>query len=637
MHSALNILLALTAASIVQAASPACAQFIEPPKFRVLVPPPYPGRLPQYEKRGASHFSANPVQLLSPNEIDVAHQNRTVKYRSRDGARRFSQSIPLNIDRSYPPEQIPRRWPQTRINDLYEHQPNAGFARVLGEYPHRPATAGTGPSLPGSGVPTPGNLVPPGPAEPPGTAGHGDLPENIDEDEPLPPLEEELWLHGGSYLYEPEGDRLNWPDEQSDARYDLLRLPEQWQKPRPLTAFQEFLGPDPIDPRPGLKWFGEDGFQWEPRFVAYGSYEIFGIAVDDGGQRTDGIGHQALVELDLRLTGTERFHMQFRPLGEKNSGGSFFQFNNPSGYQSNATGVPDRWWFEGELFSMFSGLFDDEFTPRDYHIVVGKFPFVLHNNLLMNDDIIGVAINKNTLMPGPVSNLNVQVFYGFDDVDGFEGANLDVAGVHLTADYRLALLEATFASAHNSGSDDLDAYYAAFSATQFFGPLTIAGRLLSKWEDAGRRGDGQLYVLESNLHRILPHPVECATGIEHAVFYCNAFIATSGWNSISGGNFDRLRSTFEVNPLVQISRGMRIDDTAGVSLGVQLFRHHEDESIIPEIVWEESGGEAIFGGGVRYQRKIGPRTYIQLQGIRTWSDDVTLQRKGVFFSTFFIL
>ena len=70
---------------------------------------------------------------------------------------------------------------------------------------------------------------------------------------------------------------------------------------------------------------------------------------------------------------------------------------------------------------------------------------------------------------------------------------------------------------------------------------------------------------------------------------------------------------------------------------MQLFRHHEDESIIPEIVWEESGGEAIFGGGVRYQRKIGRRTYIQLQGIRTWSDDVTLERKGVFFSTFFIL
>ncbi|MBT4867622.1 MAG: hypothetical protein HON53_21180 [Planctomycetaceae bacterium] len=460
---------------------------------------------------------------------------------------------------------------------------------------------------------------------------------STDDDEPLPPLAEELWNHGGSYLYEPEGDRLNWPPADCDEHYDFLRLPESWEKPRPLTAFAEFLGADAIHPRPGLKWFGENGSQWEPRLVVYGSYELFGVAVEDSGQRTDGVGHQALLDIDFRLTGTERFHMQFRPLGEKNSGGSFYQFNNPSGYQNNSTGVPDRWWFEGELRSIFGGLIDYEFTPRDYHVVVGKFPFVLHNNLLMNDDIIGIAVNKNSIMPGRLSNLNVQLFYGFDDVDGFGGANLDVAGIHTTADYRHALIESTFASAHNSGGADLDAYYAALSATKFFGPYSLAGRVLSKWEDAGSRGDGQLYVLESNLNRVPSNSFQCATGIERAIFYCNAFKATSGWNSISGGNFDRLRSTFEVNPLVQVSRGARVDDTIGVSLGVQLFRHHEDESFIPEIVWEEIAGEAVYGGGLRYQRKVGRRTYIQLQGIKTWSDDRTLQREGVFFSTFFAL
>ena len=38
------------------------------------------------------------------------------------------------------------------------------------------------------------------------------LPPDPDEDqlEPLPPLEDELWWHGGSYLYAPEGDRLNY-------------------------------------------------------------------------------------------------------------------------------------------------------------------------------------------------------------------------------------------------------------------------------------------------------------------------------------------------------------------------------------------------------------------------------------------
>ena len=119
----------------------------------------------------------------------------------------------------------------------------------------------------------------------------------------------------------------------------------------------------------------------------------------------------------------------------------------------------------------------------------------------MNDEIVGVAVNKNSMMHGAISNLNVQMFYGFDDVDGFGGANIDVDGIHATADYRHALIETTFASAHHSGAADIDAYYAALSATQFFGPVSLAGLILAKWEDAGSRGDGQVYVGGSNFSR----------------------------------------------------------------------------------------------------------------------------------------
>src|SRR2546425_5611920 len=88
-------------------------------------------------------------------------------------------------------------------------------------------------------------------------------------DHSLPPLDEELQLHCGPYLYGPGYDKLNMPEHGDEHHCHVLRLPESWSPPRPWTAFQEFLGPDPIHPRPGLKWFGEQGFQWEPRFVAY--------------------------------------------------------------------------------------------------------------------------------------------------------------------------------------------------------------------------------------------------------------------------------------------------------------------------------------------------------------------------------
>ncbi len=372
------------------------------------------------------------------------------------------------------------------------------------------------------------------------------------DDEPLPPLEEELLLHGGSYLYVTEGDQLGFEESHDHGHAQVLRLPETWQKPLPpITAFQEFLGADEIQPWYGQKWFGDEGFQWEPRFVTSGSYQLFGQFLEAGGQRQDGVGHNLVLDFDLRATGTERAHVQYRPLGRKGTGGSFWQLNDPTGYDDNSTIAPDRWWIEGEFYSLFSDWLGDEFTPYDYHITLGKVPYAVHNSLLINDEVTGVIVTKNTLIVPPLSNLLVQGFYFFDDVDTPTPRATDLAGLHATADWRHAFLEATVAYVSHSGSSAYDSRYGAVSATKFLGPLTLAGRALFKGGDEAGSGDGALYVLESNFTRAASHELECSTGIQKAVFYANAFKATSGWSPISGANFNRLRSNFAVDPLVR--------------------------------------------------------------------------------------
>lgn len=446
--------------------------------------------------------------------------------------------------------------------------------------------------------------------------------------EPLPPLADELYEHGGSYLYCPEGDRLGWTDHR-DSHYEYLRLPESWQKPRPLTAFAEFLGADAIKQYPLLKWFGPGGDSWEPRFVGYGDYQMFAFAFEANHQRSDAIGHQLRVELDLRLTGTERFHVQFRPLGKGNTGGSYYQFNDPSGYIDNSTGEPDRYWFEGELYSMFSS-FLDPFAVRDYHVVAGKFPFFLHNALLINEEILGVVVNKNTITGGSVSNANVQAIAGFNDVDTYPDEQTRIYGVNASVDYRRALLEATYMYGAAETDSSRDAHYLAVSATKQFGPRTMALRTLFKIGDKGGDGSGQLFVLENNFTRVWDSK---PCGVEYGVFYANVFGATEGWNSLGGSNFNRLRSAFEVNPLVVISSGrVLMNDIWGASAGVQLFRHHEDESIIPEVAFQSPEGEPVWGLGLRYLRKTGRRTFFEALGVANVSDDLAFRREGVFLS-----
>jgi hypothetical protein len=457
------------------------------------------------------------------------------------------------------------------------------------------------------------------------------------DDEALPPLEDELLLHGGSYLYVPEGDQFGFEESHAHGHAHVLRLPETWQKPLPpITAFQDFLGADEIQPWYGQKWFGEEGFQWEPRFVTSGSYQVFGQFLEAGGQRQDGIGHNLVLDFDLRVTGTERAHVQYRPLGRKGTGGSFWQLSDPTGYDDNSTIAPDRWWIEGEFYSLFSDWLGDEFTPYDYHVTLGKVPYAVHNSLLINDEVTGVIVTKNTLIVPPLSNLLVQGFYFFDDVDTPTPRATDLAGLHATADWRHAFLEATVAYVSHSGSSAYDSRYGAFSATKFFGPLTLAGRALFKGGDDAGTGDGALYVLESNFTRAASHELECSTGIQKAVFYANAFKATSGWSPISGANFNRLRSNFAVDPLVRIGRGFNPGDTIGVSLGAELFRHHEDEQFIPEVAYEQVQGDPVWAVGLRWLRKIGPRCYLDANGVLSWSDDPALDREGVFVSTFVV-
>ena len=456
----------------------------------------------------------------------------------------------------------------------------------------------------------------------------------------LPPLEEELSNHGGSHLYVPEGDEYQvrkqecQPEDQfSFAHSKPLRLPEHWQKPKPITGFQEFLGADFIKPYPGLKWFGDEGYQWEPRFTAYGSYELFGMHFEEGNREQIGIGHQLLVDLDLRITGTERAHVQFRPLGRKNSGGSFYQFNSPSGYDDNSTLIPDRYWVEGEFRSIMNGLINDSFTPLDYHFVAGKFPFALHNNILISDDVHGLVINKNTLLIPPFSNMNIQFFYLLDDVDTILGPTAEVAGTHVTADYRHSLLEGTFAYVDPSGPVNDETYYFAGAWTQFIGQLSLTGRVLAKTGESAVFDDAVLYVLESNYHTPVPESIKHCTGFDHAVLYSTAFHATEGWVPISGGNFDRLRSTFEVDPLISISRGRVNDDTTGVAVGYQLFANEDDESLIPEVAYENPGNDEMYGVSLRYLYKLNPRTFLDCRTIQTWSSNSQLERKGAFVST----
>ena len=204
-----------------------------------------------------------------------------------------------------------------------------------------------------------------------------------------------------------------------------------------------------------------------------------------------------------------------------------------------------------------------------------------------------------------------------------------IVGVHATADYRRVLFEGSYIYAAGETDSSRDVHYTAISGTKLFGPWTTALRALFKIGDSGGTGSGQLFVAENNFTRVW----ECAPcGIEYGVYYANLFGATRGWNSLGGSNFNRLRSAFEVNPLVVISSGLAAgSEIWGAACGVQLFRHHEDESFVPEVAYQSVDGRSVAGIGLRYLRKTGCRSFLEVLGVANFSSHSQLRREGVFF------
>ena len=445
----------------------------------------------------------------------------------------------------------------------------------------------------------------------------------------LLPLDEELWKHGGSHMYVPGGHLGEIQIGDKNKKLPSL-LPVDWQAPRPLTYFADFLGADQVEPEPHFYWSGKEGYQSDLRFVGYGSYQVQGFVLSEGSQEQNALGHQLLLELDLRITGTERVHVQFRPLGDGNSGGSFYQFNQSDTYVNNGTGEPQRYWIEGEIHSLF-GPYLDPFAPNDIHLTAGKFPLALHNNLLLNDEIIGVAVTKNNLYVGANSNANLLFFLGINDIEAYTDSEARMYGAHIAMDKSHGFTEATYTFLEHTSNSHRSSHYLALSHTTPWGLSNLAFRSIFKFGDEqihGGLGNGQLFVIESNRDFLLEAEPLC---IHHVVAYANLFWANDGWSPISGGNFNRLRSTFETNPLVRISSG-RPTENVGLSIGGQFFRNHDDESISPEFSLEFPEGDLTYGVALRYQKKTGPRSFFEVAGVWNESNNSLYRRKGLFLS-----
>lgn len=433
--------------------------------------------------------------------------------------------------------------------------------------------------------------------------------------------EEQLYIYGGKHLV-------------PTAR-PLLELGRELYQYGPL--------------QPGVDLFGKKNLVF-PQFFVFGDWRT-AVAYNDNGKNDKGLFATKLnLDVDLRITATERIHAFFTPL-DRNGQFTRLEFAGDKRKSDLVLNpYPGALFFEGDLARIISGFTNTD-NKYDIPFTFGLIPLITQNGVWLQDAFNGFAFTipaRNSPHLG-ISNMDVTFFAGFDQVttraiDNDHSA--DVFGMAGFVELQQGYLE--FGYGYTLGRkkfDDLSYHNFSVAFTRrYFDTVSNSVRVIvnvGQEPDAGHRrtADGALILIENSL--ITPKPLTL-------VPYLNLFAGFNKPQSLAraagaGGVLVNTGLSYETDGLTGFPK---LDDsghnTYGGALGLEYLFALEQQIVV------EVAGLNTFGNqsdrfakgyqlalGIRYQRPLNNAWILRadfIAGTRENDDDlfgvrVELRRK----------
>jgi hypothetical protein len=167
-----------------------------------------------------------------------------------------------------------------------------------------------------------------------------------------------------------------------------------------------------------------------PGLAVYGDWRTAVAYNNNNGKDIAQIATRLNIDVDLKITGTERIHAFFTPIQDNNVY-TRFEFAGGDGdelFNDEFDPDPETLFFEGDVGSIYSGISGKD-ASFDLPFTVGLFPLFLQNGIWANDAILGGAVSlpaKNSAALG-LANFDVTFFAAFKNVNnaGIIGADED--------------------------------------------------------------------------------------------------------------------------------------------------------------------------------------------------------------------
>ena len=410
-----------------------------------------------------------------------------------------------------------------------------------------------------------------------------------------------------------------------DSKHDV---PTQY----PWIEWGRIFYGDGITP-PGLNWFGPKNMV-RPTFYLYGDFRT-GIATgrNDFG-RTDNWANRLNLEMDLKVTDTERFHAFVGPLDR---GGQFTRWEFTEGdlrYRQEVDLNLATGFFEGDLGVMM-GAAHNRTSPFELPFTVGLVPLLFQNGIWMEDAVTGAAFSLPARHSRLLnwSNYDATFFAVFDQLNSPAfGADKHAAQAFGTAWFIEAYqgyIEAGYAYLHDRNNGERSYHNITASFTRrYWDRISNSVRVIintgQDLPEAERTADGALLLIENSW--ITANPLR-------VVPYANFFV---GWDrpqsvaraGVSGGVLRNTGINFETDGLNGYATlDPTGNDTAGGSLGVDLLGDQLDHQLLLELSYLTPNGSntALARGdqyaiGARYQRAMSYHTIWRFDTMYGWRD-----------------
>ncbi|MEM9044363.1 MAG: hypothetical protein AAGC81_06690 [Pseudomonadota bacterium] len=395
----------------------------------------------------------------------------------------------------------------------------------------------------------------------------------------------------------------------------------------PLEIFRDMYDEGPLGE--GFTIFGEKN-RFIPQILVFGDLRTAVAFNDNGNQEIAQIAARANINIDFKLTATERIHLFFQPMQD---GQQFTRWefggndgNADRGVQFETSEQPTNAFLEGDLGAIFAGL-TGEYNKRDIPFAVGRVPLFLQNGVWFDDQFLGIAVtplvaqNSATL---DITNYDLTFFAGFDEIDSPALINADgsqaqhdanMYGVHGFFDVQEGYLEAGYAYIDDGDSSNGDHSYHNFTlafSRRYEATVSNATRIIvNVGQDPGagfeETANGVLLLSENSWITHLP-----LTLIPYSNFWLGVDATQSASrNAAAGGILKNVGLNFETDGLTGFptldATGI---DTFGGAIGLQ-YLFSLEQQIVGEFAavfpYDDRQGPAQdpqFGFGLRYQRPL---------------------------------